>query len=200
MIVMSTDFSNPASVLNLLVNLFGQHLNMQSRLLLGDDFESLTDQEVRRRLECYACVATEDTVGKLYSAFGFAELPEGCEQLRENVARRYIDTAIFDSPQVREFLAHRHRHDYRLYDAVKRMSWPAEARAPVRPALLGGRSFTFDNFDEQVYLDSNPDVANAVKLGHVQSGRHHFFATGHSEERMGRHWVLPRAAVDEVTS
>ena len=45
---------------------------------------------------------------------------------------------------------------------------------------------TWDNFDETAYLEANRDVAEAVRLGHVASGRQHFEENGHRENRRQR--------------
>ncbi|WP_170950234.1 class I SAM-dependent methyltransferase [Mesorhizobium sp. WSM3864] len=42
---------------------------------------------------------------------------------------------------------------------------------------------TFENFDEEGYLQSNPDVAAAVREGRLSSGRYHFEIIGHTESR-----------------
>jgi hypothetical protein len=42
------------------------------------------------------------------------------------------------------------------------------------------------NFDENVYLASNPDVAEAVAAGFFESGRHHFEIYGSKENRHAR--------------
>ncbi len=53
-----------------------------------------------------------------------------------------------------------------------------------RPATipLDGR-VTAENFDEQAYLQANPDVARAVAQGILLSGRQHFDHFGHKENR-----------------
>ena len=47
---------------------------------------------------------------------------------------------------------------------------------------LDGR-VTAENFDEQAYLQANPDVARAVAQGILLSGRQHFDHFGHKENR-----------------
>ncbi|ESW79772.1 hypothetical protein X773_17175 [Mesorhizobium sp. LSJC285A00] len=42
---------------------------------------------------------------------------------------------------------------------------------------------TFENFDEQGYLQANADVAVAVREGRLKSGRYHFEIIGHTENR-----------------
>lgn len=45
---------------------------------------------------------------------------------------------------------------------------------------------TDDNFDEDAYLRSNPDVAQVVRDGHIPSGRSHFDQHGRHEGRLLR--------------
>ncbi|MCA0029724.1 MAG: class I SAM-dependent methyltransferase [Mesorhizobium sp.] len=42
---------------------------------------------------------------------------------------------------------------------------------------------TFENFDEEGYLQANPDVAAAIREGRLVSGRYHFEIIGHTENR-----------------
>jgi len=198
---MATDFSNPAAVATLLFRHAEPFLNNQSHYVLGGDFAELSDDEIARRLASYTYVASEDDLPKLYRAFGFAQLPEGVDEVRKNVTKHYyVRPEIFESPQLREFLARHHKHDLRLYAAVRRASWPAEGRRPFRPAFLARQAFTSENFDEQTYLESNPDVAAAVESGQLASGRVHFVELGYKENRMIRRWVLPPAAVSQPKS
>ncbi|MGD0639112.1 MAG: hypothetical protein ABSC22_00065 [Roseiarcus sp.] len=195
--VMSTDFSDLAAVKSLLLRRAEYFLNTQSLYVLGADFLYISDDEFARRLATYTYVANDTDLPKLYRTFGFAQLPENVDEIRENVAKPHFDARIFDSPEMREFLAYHHRHDQRLYAAVRRASWPAEGRRPFRPAFLGGQVFTFENFDEQAYLYSNPEVAAAIKRGQFRSGRAHFEIFGYKENRMRRRWVLPTAPASE---
>jgi hypothetical protein len=198
--VMSTDFSNPAAVIDLLFQHAYLYLNIQSRLLLGADFAEISDDEIGRRLATYKYVSSASDLPRLYRAFGFAQLPEGVNEIRENVATPHINTQIFDSPQLREFLAQHHQRDLHLYATVRGASWPAEGRHPFRPAFMALEVFTAENFDEQTYLDSNADVAAAVSGGFIESGRAHFESYGHKENRMVRRWVLPPAEGSEQKS
>ena len=45
---------------------------------------------------------------------------------------------------------------------------------------------TIENFDEDAYLASNPDVAQVVAAGGLQSGRLHFERHGMKERRRAR--------------
>jgi hypothetical protein len=195
--VRATDFTDPAAVTNLLLRHATRYLDAQSRYLLGVDFTEISDAEVVRRLATYTYVTTETDLPKLYRAFGFAQLPEGADAIRENVAKYYLHGQVFDSPQLRKLLAYHHRHDLRLYAAVRGTSWPAERRWPFRPAFLAHEVFTSENFDERTYLDCNPDIADAVRNGYVASGRDHFDRYGCAERRMVRRWVFPPTLITQ---
>jgi hypothetical protein len=161
-------------------------LNCQARYLLGADFDSIADSEITRRLNSYCYIATEQTLPDLYQAFGFAEIPRDANELRENAASKYhFDTTIFKTSEFREFLAYHHRHDIALYDLVRQTSWSAHGRRPFRPAF---HIASPENYDEQAYVDANPDVAAAVRANVFRSGRDHFDAFGHAE---GRRKLVP---------
>lgn len=194
------DFTNPYSVIGFLLKYDGQVMNMQSRLLLGVDFHWIPEVEMKRRLATYCYIATEKTIAEMCRTFGFVRLPEGYADRRDNKARKHFGTEVFDSPELKEFLAWRNRYDERLYATLCRTEWPAANRAPFRPSLLAYDSIRHDNFDEQKYLESNPDVANAVKAGSIASGRDHFERMGHREERKYRTWFLPSQPAENVAA
>ena len=181
--VQATDFSRLYSIMALLLKPDSGFLNCQARYILGADFASISDSEITRRLNSYCYIATEQTLPDLYQAFGFAEIPRG-----ENAASKYhFDTTIFKTSELREFLAYHHRHDIALYDLVRQTSWSAQGRHPFRPAFHTLVA-TPENYDEQAYLDANPDVAAAVRANAFRSGRDHFDAFGHAE---GRRILVP---------
>jgi len=184
--VQATDFSRLYAFLALLLKHGDGFLNCQARYILGADFESIADCEITRRLNSYCYIATEQTLPDLYQAFGFAEIPRDANERRENAATKYhFDTTIFKTPELRAFLAHHHRHDIALYDLVRQTSWSGQGRRPFRPAF---QIATLENYDEQAYLDANPDVAAAVRANGFRSGRDHFDACGHAE---GRRMLAP---------
>jgi SAM-dependent methyltransferase len=53
-------------------------------------------------------------------------------------------------------------------------------------SIMADELVTFDNFDEARYLESNPDVADVVRAGHLASGRQHFEYFGRHEQRCAR--------------
>ena len=184
--VQATDFSRLSAVMALLLKPDNGFLNCQARFILGADFDSIADSEITRRLNSYCYIATEQTLPDLYQAFGFAEVPRDAHELRENAASKYhFDTTIFKTSELRAFLAYHHRHDIALYDLVRQTSWSAQERRPFRPAFP---IVTPENYDEQAYLDANPDVAADIRANGFRSGRDHFDACGHAE---GRRKLIP---------
>lgn len=190
--VRATDFSKTSSVIALLLRYKGNFLDFQARMILGDDFATIPGSEVARRVAAYTFIATMENLSALYPAFGFAQLPKQIDELRENAAQKYyFDTTLFQSQEILDFLAQHHSHDFRLYDCVQKASWSAQERRPFRPAFP---FVTADNYEEQAYLDGNPDVAKALKRHRTwRSGRDHFTAHGHAEQR--RQLILPCEAV-----
>ena len=166
--VMSTDLSCPAAVISLILRHSINYLNCQSRYVLGADFTEISDAEISRRLATYTYVASETDLHSLYRSFGFLQLPQGFDDIRANAAKLHFDPWVFYTQELQKFLAYHHKHDFRLYAAVRAASWAAGGRRPFRPAFLWLQDFTFENFDEQAYLDSNPDIANAVRDGHFR--------------------------------
>lgn len=67
----------------------------------------------------------------------------------------------------------------RLTGSIRRLIGPA-GHADELVAV------TPDTFDEQGYLDANPDVAEAVANGSFGSGRHHYAVFGRHEPRLQR--------------
>lgn len=184
--VQATDFSRLYAIMALLLKPDSCFLNCQARYILGADFGSIADSEITRRLNSYCYIATEQTLPDLYQAFGFAEIPRDAHERRENAASKYhFDTTLFKTPELRAFLAYHHRHDIALYDLVRQTSWSAQGRCPFRPAFP---VVTPENYDEQAYLDANPDVAAAVRANGFRSGRDHFDTIGHAE---GRRTIVP---------
>jgi hypothetical protein len=179
--VQATDFSRLYSIMALVLKPDSGFLNCQARYILGADFASISDSEITRRLNSYCYIATEQTLPDLYQAFGFAEIPRDANEFRENAASKYhFDITIFKTPELRAFLAYHHRYDIALSDLVRQTSWSAQGRRPFRPAF---DITTPENYDEQAYVDANPDVAAAVRANVFRSGRDHFDAIGHAEGR-----------------
>jgi len=161
-------------------------LNCQSLYIIGRDFETIPESEFYHRLKSYRYIARVDNLPNLYPAFGFAEPPEHVEKLCENAATLHFDASVFKDEIVLEFLAERHAHDFRLYEAVGEMAWSIEACDPLRSSSFRCVEVTPETFDEECYLDANHDVVDAVRLGHCVSGREHYDLFGRFECRLMR--------------
>ena len=137
--VRATDFSKTSSIIALLLRC-KSFLNVQARMVLGNGFAKISGSEAARRVAAYTFIATSENLFALYRAFGFAQLPQQINELCENAAPRYyFDTSLFQSQEIRDFLAQHHSHDFRLYDLVRQTSWSAEGRRPFRPAFHSSR-------------------------------------------------------------
>lgn len=188
--VRATDFSKSSSIIGMLLRLKRNFLNCQASYILGAEYNTISDGELARRVASFTYIATEHDLPALYRAFGFAALPKESSKLRENAAQRYyFDTTIFQTKEIIEFLAEHHSHDFRVYDCIRKTSWTAGNRHPIRPAFP---FVTADNYDEQAYLANNPDVAKALKTHPAwRCGHDHFRAWGRREKR--RQLILPPA-------
>jgi len=184
--IRATDFSNELSIIALLEKYADVFLNCQSLYIIGHDFATIAEDEFYRRLASYCYIAREHNLLNLYRAFGFVELPEHIEALRENVAHRHFDDSAFKGGALQEFLARRHAHDFQLYEAVGEMAWSAEMRHPFRPSSFRCVEATLETFDEERYLDANHSVVDAVRLGRFASGREHYELYGRFERRLMR--------------
>jgi hypothetical protein len=193
--VRATDFSKTSSIVELIHQLGALFFNCQALYIVGREFATISDSELARRVASFSYIATEKDLPSLYPAFGFATLPGGCNELRENQSQKYhFDTTLFQSKEIMDFLAEHHYHDFRVYNCVRQTSWSAAGRSPFRPAFP---IVTADNYDEQAYLATNPDVAEALKSHPTwRSGYDHFVACGHGEKR--RQLILPSEAGAEL--
>jgi hypothetical protein len=80
-----------------------------------------------------------------------------------------------------EFLAHHNHNDLRLYTCVQKTFSSAEGRCPFRPAFP---IVTAESYEEQAYLDTNPDVLEALKCSPDWSSAYdHFVVCGLPEQR-----------------
>ena len=182
--VATTDFGSVDAIIELLRRQSDWFLNIQSRYVLGADYASLSDAERVKRLSAYACISTEHTLKNIYKAWGFLKLPADAVRIHNNRNESTLDTSLLDAPQIRDFLAEHHGHDFRLYSLVQTMNFPAVKRVPYRPSFFPlVRRVTADNFNEEAYLAVNPDVAAAVEAGIFQTGYDHFEIAGHMELR-----------------
>jgi len=178
------DFSDADSIIASLLGGGRDFLNFQSYYVIGTDFATLSQDEIVKRLVDYTYISTEHNLSQLFRAFYFKQLPELFDTLHENVTQRHIDGSVFQSREMRDFIIRHHAHDVRLYNIIREFSWPIKARRRFRPARFQCQFATSDNFVEQGYLEANPDLVNALRLGQIISGRQHFELYGRSEARL----------------
>jgi hypothetical protein len=194
--VRATDFSKPSSIIALLLRHAHVFLDCQARYILGGDFASISESEVARKVATYSYIATSQNLSALYPAFGFAALPGGANELWENPAQKYhFDTTQFQSQEITDFLAHHNQNDLRLYTCVQKTFRSAEGRCPFRPAFPIA---TAESYEEQAYLDANPDVVEALKFSpDWLCAYNHFDLYGLPEQR--RQLVSPADPGDRVS-
>ncbi|QGM46988.1 hypothetical protein [Methylocystis heyeri] len=190
--VMTTDFSNPTSVIKLLLNWRNLFLNLQSRLVIGEDFDRLSESEVDARLASYKFIATERNLFDLVDYFGFHQSEARKSLPIVNKAQYCFDPSIFDHPELRRFLHHHHRHDLRLYQKISLRRWD-DPPEPFRPSFPFDKAFTEEHFDEESYLAANPEVGLGVQAGVWSSGWDHFDKRGRAEGRGVRRRYPPLA-------
>ncbi len=190
--VMTTDFLDPVSVIKLLLTWRELFLNLQSRLVIGKDFEDMSESEVDERLAIYKFIATDRTLPQLVDHFGFFQNKKMGAPPVVNKATYSFDPAIFEHPDLRRFLRHHHRHDIRLYQKICQRDWGCPPE-PFRPSFPFDKAFTEENFDEQSYLAFNPEVRLGVEAGVWVSGWDHFDKHGRVEGRGVRRRYPPLA-------
>jgi hypothetical protein len=99
--VRATDFSKTSSIVELILQLGELFLNCQAYYIFGCEYSTISDSELARRVASFSYIATEKDLPSLYRAFGFATLPGGCNELRENQSQKYhFDTTLFQSKEI----------------------------------------------------------------------------------------------------
>lgn len=104
----------------------------------------------------------------------------------DEFARTTMSIHFYDSVVVFERGAHR-LTNAPMIGAVDADSGKDPGTTPAQPEIEANEQ----DFDEQGYLASNPDVARAVSLGEFQSGLEHFKRFGHDEKRRMRRSANP---------
>ncbi|MCX7900093.1 MAG: hypothetical protein N2444_08445 [Methylocystis sp.] len=181
----AVDFSSERSVTDYLHEYRDVFFSFQSRYVLGGDFEFLSEDEVDRRLDEYAFIATEHDFPRLFRAFNFNWLPDSASDIRENIAGRYFDASIACA-SLQRFINKHDFQDKKLYARVRDRNWARRAPRPSRSTRFRCEAATRERFDERAYLDANPDVDAAVRVGVFPSGRAHFEQLGRTEGRLMR--------------
>ncbi len=113
--VRAVDHANPRAVIALLEDIPALFSNLQSRYILGDDID-LLGAEADRRWQAYEWVAPMEQIGAL-SQHITGKTPT--RSSRKNVSGWHFDRAVFDTPELQEFLAEFNAQDKRLYALAK---------------------------------------------------------------------------------
>ena len=109
------DNSDPSAIIAQLAMEPHQFLNVQSRVLLGDDALTVTEAIVKEKLRQYEFVATESNVNELIQKIvGTSALSN---QL-SNKSRYHFDPCVFRTEQMTEFLNEFNSADNFVYDIV----------------------------------------------------------------------------------
>ena len=184
--VMSTDFKKVDAVKSLLLRNPYTFFNVQSRYILGPDYDRITNDEARSRIAGFRYIANEDTLAQLYHFFGFSFVPKELLYVRSNSSEPFFDATIFDNPDMDRFLHNHLAFDFKLYDLTQQVFRDCPTRSAIRPSYLLEPVTSVSTLDEAAYLRENRDVARAVANGEIESALLHFQRHGKSEGRKQR--------------
>lgn len=113
--IRKSDNTSPSQVITQLKAFSRLFLNQQSRIVLSSHSKTLTNAEFTEGLKAYEMVATEGQFSHLiYQMTGRAE--NG--RIRKNVSKYHFDPSVFESAELRAFLAENHAADIALYRYV----------------------------------------------------------------------------------
>ena len=184
--VHETDFSDSDCIIGLLDEHSEALLNCQSKYIVGKDFADISSNEFEARIARYRYIAHEDTLAQLYDSFGFEDAAPGLRCLRENASEPHFDRTAFEGSKLRAFLKERNAFDEALYQIVLRHFSQPQPQRPSRSSEYQCVDATEDNFEEERYLDGNPELIRAVSLHGFASGAEHFKLYGFAEKRLMR--------------
>ncbi|NTF42803.1 hypothetical protein [Rhizobium rhizogenes] len=157
--------------------------NIQSRYIVGD-FDGLGSVELQSKLDIFNSIVSEESMALLFDAFGFAASPQlppmAHLHLNPFEVRLRLDNSALD------LIISKSTADCALLKAVGDLSNAKPLLREMRPSFLEAGYFSDANFSENAYLDSNPDIAEAVVLGFLPSGKAHFVEHGYQEGRRMR--------------
>ncbi len=162
--------------------------NVQSRYIVGDS-EGLSSIDLLSRLSIFQTVVSDGNMKSLFDAFGFAASPHVFPvphlPLNPFEARIHLDKSALD------LIISKSTADCTLLKVIGDLSNTASPLPEKRPSFLEAGYFSDANFSENAYLDSNPDIAEAVVLGLLPSGKAHFVEHGYQEGRRMRFKFSP---------
>ena len=113
--IRSADNANPAEVISQIKAAGWLFLNQQSRALLAKDASSLSKTSLSEILNQYEMITTEGHLSMLMQTM------TQCRPLKpphKNKSRYHFDPAVFQTPQLTEFLNAHNKGDQTLYDMI----------------------------------------------------------------------------------
>jgi len=181
--IRSTNFQDPYDVIHMLTRYSDFLLNNQARTILGKDFFKLSEIDIARRIERYSMISTEYNVSDVISCMGydFRKAKKTFPEL--NKATYAFDKSIFYEYPLASFLKTYHRYDMIMYNIIQSIDFPSDSGRRQRPMYTSEGEFTLENFSEQEYLFSCPDVEWAINQGAMSSALDHFKNFGRHEGR-----------------
>ena len=181
--VAETDFTNPFSVVRLLLKISPELSNTLGRYLLFGIPQPPgyhpSDDEIRDSLRRYTYIGRQENRDTLITALDF-HAPPGDPKRKLNVSAYHFDPQIFDDPIVKPYVDLMLEEDHRIYGHILDIFAAPPAQTNARPSYPVA---TDENYSEDGYLAANPDVREAVAAGTFKSARQHFERHGLVEER-----------------
>jgi hypothetical protein len=115
--IRATDNSDPRAIIAILAEHHSLFLNLQTDYVLGPR-ASLTETEARAALGRFESIGVDADFGEVFTAMtgAVAPLPR-----QANRSRAAFDRAVFDTAEMRAFLAERNAADIALYAAARRL-------------------------------------------------------------------------------
>ncbi|GEM_PF-2740505 len=181
--VAGTDFTNPFSVVKMLLQSDSELSNIFTRYLLFGPTRSHkyipSQDELEGNLARYAYIGWDDTREQLAAAFDF-HAPMFNVEKRVNASRYCFDPAIFNDPIVKPYVDVLLAQDMRIYDLVRTIFRDAPPPTGSRPSYPLATDI---NFADDAYIAANPDVREAIETGLITSAKQHFDNYGRAEGR-----------------
>ncbi len=160
-----------------------QIFNLQTAFIIGN-FEKIDDDELIARLGCYNSIVLSKDIDMLLEAFAFT-VPAPAVPISAGLSNQF-GALIRKNRAVLDFIVCQSSQDYKLFEAVRGLSKRSNISRQERPSFLASGYFSNENFSEWMYLDSNPDIAEAVVSGSLPAGKTHFLKHGYRENRQRR--------------
>ena len=113
--IRNADNSDPRQVIGLLRTHSGLFLNTQARFVLPNAFKNAEGDDLIKALRRYRGIHVQDQLPALMKQMLEKDIDA---EKRINSAIYHFDTAVFDTPEIREFLSRENALDERVYAQV----------------------------------------------------------------------------------